>query len=152
MTTNTRTPSPRFIRCSGVLDGRINLPRPVTWDDSFKTFYTSHLQTHLEEGDVIYKRVGTIQRVTTEPKALPFEIGKTYKTKDGGELTVVATFLTGSYPLLAVGRFGEDAVGIRSPYRFTEAGEYTKAVESRFNLIPEYAPGESRLELVEDEE
>lgn len=96
--------------------------------------------TGLKCGDVVYQPYGRVKEVT---KPLPFEVGKTYKMRNGGTCRVICIDRTQS------GRLGEFAiVGLRKnddtdteyPELFSITGHfYSAGRPGQYDLFPETA-------------
>lgn len=64
----------------------------------------------------------------------PFEVGKTYKTRCGDSVRVIAVDAIGDYPIIGL----RLADGVEIPHTWTTGGAYNKyGHHGRFDLIPE---------------
>lgn len=141
----SNTPNPKFLRCRGAMPDSSYNPKVIRAPQDLSTAAD---RTFAQAGDVLYKRVGVVREVTESGEVLPFEVGKTYKTQDGGEFRVLALDGPNSNePLVAMGK--HPAWTHAMVTTFSKNGQFG-LYKSVNDLIPETKPGKTSLTLVED--
>lgn len=101
-------------------------------------FNNEPLNSFAEEGDLIYTLTHRIEREPDKTETLPFEVGKEYKTRDGGTRKVIHLLDSGNFVVLY-----DEYPSIRY-----SDGSFLRTSASGSDLIPETRVVKGGLRMV----